>query len=193
MMLTRRPGSGMIRALSSKILQSSSSGLLMYNLLEPGMQESAVPQKRQTRKGNMSRNVYVNSGSTRFVQNVSVGTHAFQVDDPSENGGNDAGPESHELLLAALGSCASTTVQMYAYRKQWPLDGVHVRLSYVKVPAEDQPDAKTEMVDGIEMEISCSGDLSQDQQRRLLEIAERCPVHRVLTSQMQIQTRLLVP
>jgi putative redox protein len=141
----------------------------------------------------MSRDVYVNSGSMRFVQNVSVGTHAFQTDEPGENGGNDAGPESHELLLAALGSCASTTVQMYANRKQWPVEAVHVRLSFVKVPAEVQPDARTEMVDGIEMEISCFGDLSQDQHRRLSEIAERCPVHRMLTSQLQIHTRLLVP
>jgi putative redox protein len=82
---------------------------------------------------------------------------------------------------------------MYADRKQWPVEAVHVRLCYVKVPAEGQPDAKTEMVDGIEMEISCSGHLSQDQQRRLLEIAGKCPIHRVLTSQMQIQTRLLLP
>jgi putative redox protein len=141
----------------------------------------------------MSRNVYVNSGSIRFVQNVSVGAHAFQADEPSENGGNDAGPGPFELLLAALGACASTTVQMYADRKQWPVEAVHVRLSYAKVPAADPPDAETEMVDGIEMEISCSGDLSQDQLHRLLEIAGKCPVHRMLTSRLQIQTRLLVP
>ena len=140
----------------------------------------------------MSRNVCVNSGSTRFAQNISVGAHAFQADEPSNNGGNDAGPNPHELLLAALGACASITVQMYANRKQWPLEGVHVCVSYVKVPADDQHDAKTGMVEGIEMEISCSGDLSQEQQRRLLEIAERCPVHRMLTSQMQIHTHLMV-
>ena len=116
----------------------------------------------------------------------------FQADEAIANGGSDAGPNPHELLLAALGACASITVQMYAGRKQWPLEGVDIRLSYGKVPAENQPDAKTGMVDGIEMEICCSGDLSEDQQRRLLEIAERCPVHRMLTSQMQIQTRLLV-
>jgi putative redox protein len=141
----------------------------------------------------MSRNVCVDSGTMRFAQKVSVGAHAFQADEPSENGGNDAGPNPHELLLAALGACASITVQMYADRKQWPLEGVHVRLSYVRVPLEDQPDPKTGMVDGIEMGISCCGDLSQDQQRRLLEIAGRCPVHRMLTSQMQIHTRLLLP
>ena len=143
-------------------------------------------------RGNMSRNVYVNSGSMRFAQNIFVGAHAFQADEPSDNGGNDAGPDSQELLLAALGACASTTVQMYADRKQWPLEGVHVRLFYVKAPAEDQPNAETGMVDGIEMGISCSGDLSQDQQHRLLEIAGRCPVHHMLMSQMQIHTQLLV-
>jgi len=140
----------------------------------------------------MPRNVSVNSGAIRFVQNISVGAHLFQADEPSENGGIDAGPDPHELLLAALGACASITVQMYAGRKQWPLEAVGVRLSYLKVPAEGQPDATTGMVDEIEMEISCSGDLSEDQQRRLLEIAERCPVHRMLRSQMQIRMHLLV-
>jgi putative redox protein len=140
----------------------------------------------------MPRNVSVNSESMRFAQNISVGPHAFEVDEPSENGGRDAGPNPHEVLLAALGACASITVQMYADRKQWPLEGVNVRLFYVKVPAKGQPDPKTGMVDGIEMEISCSGDLSQEQQRRLLEIADRCPVRRMLTSPMQIQTQLLV-
>jgi putative redox protein len=141
----------------------------------------------------MSRHVCVNSGSMRFVQNISVGPHAFQADEPSAYGGNDAGPDSHELLLAALGACAGITVQMYADRKQWPVEGVHIHLSYVKVLAEGQSDAKTGMVEGIEMRISFSGDLSEDQQRRLLEIAGRCPVHRMLTSQVQIHTELLVP
>ena len=152
-----------------------------------------MTHKAPNLRGNMPRNVSVNSGSVRFVQNISVGPHAFQADEPSANGGNDAGPESHELLLAALGACASITVQMYADRKQWPVGVVHVHLSYVKVPAEDQPDAKTGTVDEIEMRISFSGDLSQDQQRRLLEIAGRCPVHKMLTSQVQIHTNLLVP
>jgi putative redox protein len=143
-------------------------------------------------RGNMPRNVSVNSGSMRFVQDISVGPHAFQADEPSANGGNDAGPESHELLLAALGACASITVQMYADRKQWPLEGVHVHLSYVKVPSEGQSDAKTGMTNAIEMGISFSGNLTEDQRRRLLEIAGRCPVHRILTSQVEIRTNLLI-
>jgi putative redox protein len=140
-------------------------------------------------RGNMSRNVSVNAGSMRFVQNISVGPHAFQADEPSANGGNDAGPEPHELLLAALGACASITVQMYADRKRWALEGVHVHLSCVKVPVDDGSNAKT--VDGIEMGISFSGDLSEDQQQRLLVIAGRCPVHRILTSPVEIRTNLL--
>ena len=126
----------------------------------------------------MPRNVYVNSRSMRFTQNVSVGAHAFQAAEPSENGGNDAGPRLAGLILAALGACASNTVQMYADSRQWSLEGVRVRLFYVKVPAEDQPNAERGMVDGIEMGISGSADLSEDQLHRLLEIAGRCPVHR---------------
>ena len=141
----------------------------------------------------MSRNVCVNSGSMRFVQNISVGPHVFQADEPIASGGNDLGLDPHELLLAALGACASVTVQMYAGRKQWPVEGVHIYLSYVKVLAEDQFDAKTGVADGIEMGISFSGDLSRDQQRRLLEIAGRCPIHRMLTSQVHIHTDLLMP
>jgi putative redox protein len=143
----------------------------------------------------MLRNVSVNSGYLRFVQNISVGPHVFHGDELSENGGKDAGPDPFELVLAALGACAGITVQMYADRKQWPLEGVHVVLSYAKVPAEDRVDSDTKMgmVDGIEMGISFDGDLSEEQQRRLLEIAGKCPIHRLLTSPVPIQTKLLVP
>jgi putative redox protein len=141
----------------------------------------------------MSRNVLVNSGSLRFVQNISVGPHVFQGDEASGNGGKDAGLDPFELILAALGACASITVQMYADRKQSPLEGGHVVLSYTNVPAEDRSDSHTKMwmVDGIEMEFSFDGDLSEDQQ--LLALAGKCPIHRLLTSPVPIQTKPLVP
>jgi putative redox protein len=141
----------------------------------------------------MSRSVYVNSGELKFAQNVTVGLHAMQADEPIEYGGNDAGPDPHEFLLAALGACASTTVQMYAERKQWPVEGVQVHLSYAKVPGKDRTEAAGTTVDEIEMEISFYGDLSNDQRRRLFEIAGRCPVHRMLSSPVKIQTKLLAP
>lgn len=141
----------------------------------------------------MSRRVCINSGPLKFVQDVSVGPHTLRADESNENGGNDAGPDPHELLLAALGSCASTTVQMYAERKQWPLDAVNVDLAYVRTPSNSGVDYNNEVVNNIEMGISFSGDLSNAQKARLLEIAERCPVHRILTSQVKIHTMLLLP
>src|SRR5262249_55015403 len=127
----------------------------------------------------------------RYLQNISVGPHRIRADEPSEWGGNDAGPNPYELLLSALGACTSMTVQMYAARKQWPLQGVHVDLSYAKVHAEDcvKCDTDTRMMDRIEMQITLSGDLSEDQRQRLMEIASHCPVHRTLTSEILIHMR----
>lgn len=141
----------------------------------------------------MSRNVYVKSGALKFAQNVMIGPHAMPADEPIENGGNDAGPDPHELLISALGACASTTVQMYAERKQWPLEGVQVHLSYAKVPGKDRTEVAGTTAEEIEMEISFYGDLSNDQRSRLFEIAGRCPVHRMLSSPVKIQTKLPAP
>ena len=143
----------------------------------------------------MARSVYVTSGSLRFVQNISVAHHVLQADEPPEYGGRDAGADPHELLLAALGACAAITVQMYADRKQWPLEAVHVVLSYENAPAGDRAhsDTKIGMVGGVEMGISFAGSLSEDQERRLLDIAGRCPIHRMLSSPVPIQTKLLAP
>lgn len=141
----------------------------------------------------MSRTVTVNSEISRYAQNISVGPHILRADEQNDVGGNDAGPNPYELLLAALGACTSVTVRMYADRKQWPLRGVQVSLSYSKVHAEDcaQCDTKDGMVDRIELRISFTGDLSDEQKNRLLEIANKCPVHRTLISKVQIESVLL--
>lgn len=140
----------------------------------------------------MPRSVVANSGPG-YVQNISVGPHLLQADEPSDSGGNDAGPNPYELLLAALGACTSMTVRMYAQRKQWPLQSVHVRLAHSRIHAEDCADCDTKegMVDRIETEISLTGDLSDDQKDRLMEVANHCPVHRTLVSEIQIDTRLI--
>jgi putative redox protein len=141
----------------------------------------------------MSRNVSVTAGSSKYTQNITIGPHVFQADEPAETGGRDAGPNAHELLMASLGACTTTTVQMYAERKQWPLQGVQTALSYARVLAEDTAEsgAKIAMMDQIEIEISLTGGLSEEQRQRLLDIAGRCPIHRMLVSHIQIQTRLL--
>ena len=141
----------------------------------------------------MARNVSVDSGPSRYSQNISIGPHVFQADEPPDVGGNDAGPNPYELLLAALGACVSITVRMYAERKQWPLQGVHVDVSCARVHAKDSPqsDTKPAMIDRIEVGVSFRGGLSEVQQHRLLEIANKCPVHRTLVSEVQICTKFI--
>ena len=140
----------------------------------------------------MSGSVFVNSGPSRYGQIVHVGPHVLQADEPNEFGGGDVGPTPYELLLAALGACTGMTVRMYAERKQWPLRGIEVKLSHAKVHAEDCAECETKvgMINRIELRISLTGDLSEEQQRRLLEIANKCPVHRTLVSRVQIVTSL---
>lgn len=139
----------------------------------------------------MARAVVVKGGQVNYVQNISVGHHLFQADEPVNSGGLDAGPDPYELLLSALGACVSITLRMYAERKQWPLESVQVRLTYARVHAEDcaASDGETRLIDAIEVEVLLIGDLTGDQRRRLMEIAEKCPVHRTLTSPIQIRTR----
>jgi uncharacterized OsmC-like protein len=136
-------------------------------------------------------NVSVESASPEFLENISVGRHALQADEPTSAGGQDAAPTPYELLLAALGACKAITVRMYAKRKGWPLQGVQLNLSHGKVHAEDcaNCDGVSSLIDQIDVEIKLRGELSAEQRRILLAIAEKCPVHRTLTSKVQIRTR----
>ena len=142
-----------------------------------------------------SRTVTLGGDQTRHLQKISVGPHLLQADELSDVGGNDAGPNAYELLLAALGACTGTTLRMYADRKQWPLHTVHVELSNRKIPIEEgeESGAESGMVDRIDVGVSVTGNLSEEQRRGLLEIAEKSPVHRTLVSEIQIQTRLTEP
>jgi uncharacterized OsmC-like protein len=136
-------------------------------------------------------NVLVESASPDFLVNIHAGRHELQADEPLSAGGQDAAPSPYELLLAALGACKVITVRMYAKRKGWPLQGVQLNLSHGRVHAEDCADCEHtgSLVDQIDVEIKLQGELSADQQRILLAIAEKCPVHRTLTSAVQIRTR----
>jgi len=137
-------------------------------------------------------NVLVESASPEFLENVSIGRHRLQADEPLSAGGQDAAPSPYELLLAALGTCKSITARMYAKRKGWPLQGVQVKLSHTKVHAEDCADCErtNSLMDQIEVEIKFQGELSAEQRQVLLAITEKCPVHRTLTSDLQIRTRV---
>jgi putative redox protein len=138
----------------------------------------------------MARNVQVIEGQSRFVQNISIGRHSLQADESVDVGGNDVGANPHELLLAALGTCASMTVRMYADRKQWELYGVRVELSYAQTQDSAAGSDDVRNAEEIEMHIFFLGDLSDEQRARLLQIAMKCPVHHILTSSIKIRSRL---
>lgn len=128
----------------------------------------------------------------RFINSTRVGRHASTADEPVAAGGNDAGPSPYEFLLLALGSCTSMTLRMYAEHKKLPLRRVRVRLAHQKIHAKDCADCpQTDVkLDQITREIVLEGELTEEQRQKLLEIANKCPVHRTLTSQISIQSKL---
>lgn len=142
--------------------------------------------------GDDPRIVTVHGGPVGFAQEIAVGRHRLSGDEPISDGGTDTGPNPYDLLLAALGSCTSMTVTMYARRKQWPLEAVTVRLRHSKIHAADCESCETREgpLDHIDRDLELVGPLSEEQRARLLEIANKCPVHRTLTSEIDIQTRL---
>ena len=135
--------------------------------------------------------------SARSGQNLQVeisdGNHLLIADEPKPIG-DDAGPSPYDLLLGALAACTVMTLHMYARRKGWPLQSVETRLSTRKVHAadfetcEDDPNAR---IDLIERELVLHGELDDEQRARLIEIADRCPVHRSLTGEMVVETRVV--
>lgn len=135
------------------------------------------------------------TGGSRLQQEIIVGPHRLIADEPMAAGGRDTGPNPYDLLLAALGACTTMTLRIYAERKKLPLDKVSVRLSHRRMYAADCEDCETRegKLDRIEREVILHGELDGTQRKRLLEIAERCPVHRTLTSEISIQTAERVP
>jgi putative redox protein len=131
------------------------------------------------------------AGSGTYTQQITAGNHQFVADEPRPVG-DDAGPTPYDLLLAALGSCTSMTVRMYADRKGWPLERVRVTLRHSRIHAQDCADCETTKgwIDHIDRDIEFTGNLDDVQRQRLLDIADRCPVHQTLTSEVRISTSL---
>lgn len=116
----------------------------------------------------------------KFQQTVTLGPHELIADEPAEDGGDDLGPAPHDFLLAALGTCTSMTVKLYADRKGWPLTSVRVELTQEKQGASHV----------IHRVVHLEGPLDDEQRARLVDIAQKCPVHRTLTGEIRIDTAL---
>jgi putative redox protein len=125
-----------------------------------------------------------------FQQDITAGTHHFLADEPVAAGGLDSGPGPYDLLLAALGACTSMTLRLYADRKKLALLRTQVRLRHSRIYATDCAECETKegMLDRIERVINFEGELDAEARKRLLEIADKCPVHRTLTSEIDIRT-----
>ena len=134
--------------------------------------------------------VSVETASGKFQQTVRVGRHVFSADEPESFGGADSGPSPYDLLLAALGTCTSMTMKMYADRKGIPLESVHIVLEHSREHVEDCKSCNNEdnRIDVIDRSITLEGNLSEEQRRKLLEIAAKCPVHRTLENRIDIHT-----
>jgi putative redox protein len=137
--------------------------------------------------------VTVRGSVAGYAQEITVGPHRLFSDEPKDLGGHDAGPSPYELVAAALVACTSMTLGMYARRKQWPLASVVVRLRHSKIHATDCADCESDeaKLDQIERDIELIGNLTEEQRTKLLEIADKCPVHRTLTKGIKITTRLV--
>jgi putative redox protein len=142
--------------------------------------------------GEAPRSVVVQeTRNSKFQQTVAVGPHRMLADEPVAAGGQDSGPGPYDFVLAGLGACTSMTMRMYADRKSLPMERVTVTLKHSKIHAQDCAECETRdgMLDQIERVIAIDGALDAEQRKKLMEIADKCPVHRTLTSEVHIVTR----
>jgi len=134
--------------------------------------------------------VVVRGGAQGFVQEITAGRHHLVADEPVGAGGADRGPGPYDLLMAALGACMSMTIALYARTRNWPLETVAIRLTHSRIYARDCADCMVRddtMLDRINTEVQLTGALTTEQERKLMEVAHKCPVHRTLMSQIDIR------
>ena len=157
------------------------------------MQNTKDETSRGKRPPVSAGQVLVTEQDGKFTQRMYTERHQLVADEPAGDGGSDLGPNPYEYLLAALGSCTSMTLRMYADRKQMKLDNVEVLLSHRRIHAEDCVECETKegFVDRIDKRITLEGNLTAAERQRLLEIADKCPVHRTLKNEILIKSELV--
>ena len=151
-----------------------------------------LPTEERVSKDVHKGHVYVEEKDHKFAQNVYSDSHHWLADEPTTVGGNNSGPDPYEHLLAALGTCTSMTIRMYANRKKWPLENIGINLYHERSYNKDcqQCDEAPQQIDYLNREITLEGDLDNEQREKLLEIADKCPVHKTLHEHLVVNTKL---
>lgn len=149
-----------------------------------------LEQKAQPVEKVSTGHLLVTERDRKFAQSVHSDDHQWIADEPKSVGGNNFGPDPYEHLLAALGTCTTMTMRMYANRKKWPVENISVELSHSRQHGEDcvECDETHRQIDVIDRSITVQGDLTEEQKSRMLEIADKCPVHRTLHNKLVIKT-----
>jgi len=138
-----------------------------------------------------SPDIVVHGNARGFLQEIAAGAHHLGADEPESVGGTDLAPDPYDYLLAGLGACTSMTIGLFARKKKWPLEDVKVALRRSRIHAADCADCESTegMLDHIDVEVSLTGDLTDAQRATLMNIAQKCPVHRTLKSEIKIDVR----
>ncbi len=177
---------------SDHLLSDRRDGAYVADVIAAWAERYIEPAAAKPAASEGARNVVVReTRNSKFQQVITTGPHEMVADEPVAVGGQDSGPGPYDFLLAGLGACTSMTMRMYADRKSLPLERVTVTLQHGKIHAEDCAECETRegMLDQIDRVISMEGALDADQRARLMEIADKCPVHRTLKSEIRIVTK----
>lgn len=142
-----------------------------------------------TQSDKEAAHIVVRGGADDFEQKITAGKHHLVADEPVSVGGSDAGPDPYDYLLASLGVCTAMTIGFYARRNRLPLENITVSLWHARIHARDCEECETKegMLDRIDVEVELTGPLTAEQHAKLLEVAAKCPVHRTLTSEINIR------
>lgn len=140
----------------------------------------------------VEQDIVIVKNNEGFETKIYSGNHVWNADEPVSAGGTDTGPTPYDLLLSSLGSCKAITMRMYASRKNIPLEAVTIKLSQKKIYADDCSNCETKegKIDSINIEISFVGNLTNEQKESLINIADKCPIHKTLTSEIQIKSSI---
>ncbi len=186
----KHPKSFISLAGADHLLTKRSDALYVANVLAAWAERYLEAAPAPTANDAPRKVTVTETGGGKFQQTIAIGPHRLTADEPLAAGGLDSGPGPYDLLLAALGACTSMTLRLYAEHKQLPLERVSVTLSHSKIHAQDCEECETKegKIDRIERVLTLTGALSDEQRARLVEIADKCPVHRTLHSEVNIRT-----